>query len=294
MFRMDAKSQIEIKIEGLYKSFGDNEVLRGIDLELFRGEIIAIVGRSGCGKTVLLNTILGEYPFDKGDIRIFDRSHKEWGLQSLSDFSAINIDSIHKQWGVVFQRNALFSGSVFLNLALWLREIKGMKDEDILPIAERALASVGLPTSREFMEMSNSDLSGGMAKRVAIARAISMDPYVFFYDEPTTGLDPSNAANIHDLIFDIHDSKTDDGSKRTTIIITHDKDLLSRLRPRTIMLHDGKVHFDGPFEAFKNSDSEVIVPYFKMMPVLQDRFGKEIEIDSGTVGRRGLIVAANK
>jgi phospholipid/cholesterol/gamma-HCH transport system ATP-binding protein len=291
---MGVKSRIEIQIEGLHKSFGDNEVLSGIDLEIYRGQIIAIVGRSGCGKTVLLNTIMGEYTFDKGNIRIFDRSQKECGLQSLSDLSAIDIDNIHKHWGVVFQRNALFSGSVFFNVALWLREVKGMSDTDVLPIAERALASVGLPTSQEFMEKSNSDLSGGMAKRLAIARAIAMDPYVFFYDEPTTGLDPSNAANIHDLIFDIHDRKTDDSSKRTTIIITHDKDLLSRLRPRTVMLHDGRVYFDGPFEAFEKSDSDVILPYFKMMPVLQDRFGKEIVIEPDTVGRRGLDDAGNK
>lgn len=287
---MDAKSQIEIEIEGLHKSFGDNQVLKGIDLELYSGEIIAIVGQSGCGKTVLLNTILGQYPFDKGVIRIFDRSHKECGLKSLSDFSQINIDNIHKHWGVVFQRNALFSGSVFFNIALWLREIKGMRDQDILPIAKRALASVGLPTDEEFLQTSNSDLSGGMAKRLAIARAIAMDPYVFFYDEPTTGLDPSNAANIHDLIFTIHDHNTEDGSKRTSIIITHDKDLLSRLRPRTIMLHQGKVHFDGPFGDFKNSQSDVIAPYFKMMPVLQDRFGKELELEPNIANRKGLIV----
>lgn len=290
MLHMDEKQQIEIQIENLYKSFDDHAVLRGIELELYSGEIIAIVGGSGCGKTVLLNSILGQYPIDEGIIRILDRTHKEWKLKNLDDFNEIEIDDIHKHWGVVFQRNALFSGSVFFNIALWLKEIKGMEEDTIYPIAEHALASVGLPNDKRFMEKSNSDLSGGMAKRLAIARAIAMDPYIFFYDEPTTGLDPTSSANIHDLIFDIHDSEMQDGSKRTSIIITHDKDLLGRLRPRTIMLHQGKVHFDGPFEEFETSDSEVIRPYFKMMPVLNDRFREEVVIEPDLSKRKGLIV----
>ena len=287
---MDTESQVEIQIEDLYKSFDGNTVLQGIDLELYSGEIIALVGGSGCGKTVLLNSILGQYSFDKGVIQIFDRTHKQWELKSLNDFSGLEIDNIHKHWGVVFQRNALFSGSVFFNLALWLREIKGMEDDAIKPIAERALASVDLPNDKQFMKKSSSDLSGGMAKRLAIARAISMDPYVFFYDEPTTGLDPTSSANIHELIFNIHDTDMEDGTKRTSIIITHDKDLLGRLRPRTIMLHQGKIHFDGPFDEFEISQSVVIRPYFEMMPVLQDRFREEVEIKPDLSKRKGLVV----
>jgi phospholipid/cholesterol/gamma-HCH transport system ATP-binding protein len=287
---MGTASQIEFKIEGLHKSFDVHSVLQGINLELYSREIIAIVGASGCGKTVLLNSILGQYAIDKGIIRILDRTHKKWELKSLDDFNELEIDNIHKHWGVVFQRNALFSGSVFFNIALWLREIKGMDDNAISPIAKRALASVDLPNDKQFMDKSSSDLSGGMAKRLAIARAISMDPYVFFYDEPTTGLDPTSAANIHDLIFDIHDADMANGSKRTSIIITHDKDLLSRLRPRTTMLHQGIVHFDGPFDDFETSQSDVIRPYFEMMPVLQDRFREDVEIEPDLSKRKGLIV----
>ena len=288
---MDAKQQIEIQIEDLYKSFDGHEVLTGIDLEIHTGEIIAIVGGSGCGKTVLLNSILGQYPINKGIIRVLDRSKKKWQLKNLDDFSELEIDDIHKHWGVVFQRNALFSGSVFFNIALWLKEIKGMEDEQIRPIAERALASVGLPTDKTFLEKSGGDLSGGMAKRLAVARAIAMEPYIFFYDEPTTGLDPISSANIHDLVFKIHGTEMDDGTKRTSIIITHDKDLLSRLRPRTIMLHEGKVHFDGPFEEFETSNSDIILPYFKMMPALQDRFREEvIEIEPDLSKRKGLVL----
>lgn len=287
---MNTEPQVEFQIKDLHKSFSGNTVLKGIDLELYSGEMIAIVGGSGCGKTVLLNSILGQYAIDKGYIRILDRTHDVRALKNLDDFSALDIDDIHKHWGVVFQRNALFSGSVYFNIALWLKEIKGLEDDVIKPIAERALASVDLPNDKQFMEESSNALSGGMAKRLAIARAISMDPYVLFYDEPTTGLDPASSTNIHDLIFNIHNSNMEDGSKRTTIIITHDKDLLSRLRPRTIMLHQGKVHFDGSFDKFEKSQSDVIRPYFEMMPVLHKQFQKETGIEVNLSKRKGLLV----
>jgi phospholipid/cholesterol/gamma-HCH transport system ATP-binding protein len=287
---MRPDAQTEIQIEGLHKYFGDNKVLQGIDLEFKSGELIAIVGGSGCGKTVLLNTILGQYAPDQGTIRILDRSRKKWILKNLADFSEFEIDNIHKHWGVVFQRNALFSGSVYFNIALWLREIKGMDDETILPIAKHALEAVGLPSDAVFLQTSNNDLSGGMAKRLAIARAISMDPYLFFYDEPTTGLDPVSSAHIHDLIYSIHNALAGDGSGKTSIIITHDKDLLTRLRPRVIMLHQGKVHFDGLFEKFQASDSDVIRPYFKIMPLLQGRSAPGTSIDPDLSKRRGLVI----
>jgi len=281
---------IEIEIRGLYKSFGSNEVLRGIDLEFFTGEITAIVGGSGCGKTVLLNTILGQYPPDKGTIRVLDRTSDSTTLKDLSEFNELEIDDIHRHWGVVFQRNALFSGSVFFNIALWLREIKGMHDDEIMPIAVHALEEVGLPTNRAFLDRGCNDLSGGMAKRLAIARAISMDPFVLFYDEPTTGLDPTSSANIHNLVYSIHNSNKSGEHRKTTIIISHDKDLLTRLRPRTVMLYDGKVFFDGPFEEFEASESEIIRPYFDLMPVLQGRSRESEAIEPDLAGRKGLIV----
>ena len=287
---MDNESQVEFQIKDLHKSFDGNTILKGIDLELYSGEMIAVVGSSGCGKTVLLNSILGQYSFDKGSISILDRTHENWNLKNLNDFSALDIDDIHRHWGVVFQRNALFSGSVYFNIALWLKEIKGLEDDLIKSIAESALASVDLPNDKQFMEKSSNALSGGMAKRLAIARAISMDPYVLFYDEPTTGLDPASSTNIHELIFNIHNTNMEDGSKRTSIIITHDKDLLSRLRPRTIMLHHGKFHFDGPFDEFEKSRSDVIRPYFEMMPVLHKQMSEDKEVDASLYKRKGLLV----
>lgn len=260
-------SKTEIRIEALYKSFGDNAVLRGIDLELYQREVIAVVGGSGCGKTVLLNHILRQLIPDSGRVKVVDHSDPESPLVDLAEVGEFELEKIFQHWGVVFQRNALFSTTVLGNIALWLREVKGLEEDAILPIARRSLKSVGLGSEDTFLDQPSEKLSGGMAKRLAVARAIAMDPAVIFYDEPTTGLDPSSCAQIHNLIYDMHYAV----EHRTTLIITHDKDLLQRLRPRTIMLHEGKVFFDGPFEKFKEAKSEIIRPYFDIMPLLQER-----------------------
>jgi len=257
---------IEIQIEGLSKAFGDHRVLRGIDLEVKRGEMVAFIGGSGCGKTVLLNHVLGKLEPDEGVVRVADHERDGAPLVDLADLNTSDMDILHTHWGVVFQMNALFSGSVFDNIRLWLHEIKHLEDEDIVPIARGVLAAVALDNSDDFLGTDVNSLSGGMAKRLAVARALSMNPDAIFYDEPTTGLDPTSAAQIQDLILETHERDAD--RQRTTIIITHDKDLLNRLKPRTVMLFEGRVFFDGPFEDFAASTSPTIRPYFDLMPVL--------------------------
>ena len=281
---------IEIQITDLYKSFNDEKVLEGVNLSIMTGEMIAIVGGSGCGKTVLFNTILGQYPVDNGKILVNDRTHGSGDLKDITSFNNLEIDDIHKHWGVVFQKNALFSGTVYKNIALWLYEVKGLDDDAILPIAQSALRDVGLPYDQDFLDTAQSDLSGGMAKRLAIARAIAMDPYVIFYDEPTTGLDPSSSEQIYKLIQKTHNTKLHDGSSRTSLIITHDKDLLSQLRPRIAMLHQGKIYFDGPFEDFENADSDIIRPYFELMPILDQRYMEDIPKIPEPNNRRGILM----
>lgn len=258
-------SDIEISIKGLKKGFDGKAVLDCIDLDIYRGEIVAIVGGSGCGKTVLLNNILGQLKPDAGQILVASLEGGNGPLADLSKVDEHELGLIHTHWGVVFQNNALFSGSVLDNMALWLDEIKHMEQDKILPIAKSALKAVGLPENDDFLSQVVSDLSGGMAKRLAVARAIAMNPDVIFYDEPTTGLDPTSAMQIQDLIVATHNKN------RTTIIITHDKDLLKRLKPRIVMLHGGNMYFDGTLEEFEKSDSKFIRPYFHLMVSLQQR-----------------------
>ena len=262
---------VEIRIEGLSKAFDGRVVLDDIDLEIARRDIVAVVGGSGCGKTVLLNHVLGLLAPDSGRVQVADHARPGAPLVDVAGLSEQARDDIHNHWGVVFQRNALFSGSVLNNIALWLKEVKGLGDADVLPIARAVLSAVDLPSDTDFLAAATTSLSGGMAKRLAVARALAMDPIVIFYDEPTTGLDPTSAAHIQDLILDAHAKPGPGDVARTTVIITHDKDLLNRLHPRIVMLHREHVIFDGPFEAFEASDSPVIRPYFDLMPVLHAR-----------------------
>lgn len=121
------------------------------------------------------------------------------------------------------------------------------------------------------MIMEREELSGGMAKRVAVTRATALDPALIFYDEPTTGLDPEHAEQIQKLVASVHLRKSDLGIQKTSVIVTHDTALLSRLQPRVIMLHDGKVWFDGSTEAFRGVDSDIVRPYVELMPALHGR-----------------------
>jgi phospholipid/cholesterol/gamma-HCH transport system ATP-binding protein len=263
---------IEIRVEDLHKAFDGHRVLRGIDLEIRAGEIVAIVGGSGCGKTVLLNHILAQLRPDRGRVLVADHSRTPPELRDIADLDDLALLDVHAHWGVVFQRNALFSGSVLDNIGLWLSDIKNLDDAEIVKIARRVLKAVALPIDDEFLDTPTESLSGGMAKRLAVARALAMDPAVMFYDEPTTGLDPTSASQIQDLIMTTHGADGDlGGGARTTLIITHDKDLLGRLEPRVVMLHEGRVAFDGPFARFKTAADPIIRPYFELMPVLHRR-----------------------
>lgn len=261
----------EIRIDDLHKSFNEHPVLSGVSLGINRGDLTAIVGGSGCGKTVLLKHILRQLQPDRGRVLIADHERPDHALVDIADLTEEEMDRLRTHWAVVFQRNALFSGSVFENIALWFREVKGMTDSGIRPLAVGALESVGFRDIDALLNKDRDELSGGMAKRVAVARALSMDPILMFYDEPTTGLDPTHAAQIHRLILETHERPTGREIPRTTVIITHDKDLLHRLEPRIIMLHEGRVFFDGTYGQFEQSDSEIIHPYFDLMPILHRR-----------------------
>jgi phospholipid/cholesterol/gamma-HCH transport system ATP-binding protein len=265
-----ANPSIEIRIQGLCKSFGEHLVLKEIDLEICRGELVAIVGGSGCGKTVLMKHMIGQLQPDRGKVFIADHETAGGRLVDLSTLSEAEMDHLRRHWAVVFQKNALYGGTVFENISLALIDVQGMDESVARRRAAEVLRAVALDPDI-VLDRRRDELSGGMAKRVALARALVLDPMLMFYDEPTTGLDPVHAEQIHDLIKEVHNRPAGDGGLRTTIIVTHDAQLLFRLKPRVIMLYGGGVLFDGSALEFESSTSPVIKPYLDFMPFLHRR-----------------------
>lgn len=281
---------VEIQVDDLRKSFRRHEVLCGITTRVHRGQIVAIVGASGSGKTVFLDHLVGLLRPDSGRILVADHDAPPTPdgppMVDLTAISDDQLDRIRIRWAVVFQRNALFSGTVRDNIALWLREHTDLTEQQIDLRIRTSLAAAALDTA-DVIDKDRDALSGGMAKRVAIARAIAIDPLVIFYDEPTTGLDPIVAGQIHDLIWRVHHqpvgrlfgsarpAPNQPPEVRTSVIVTHDKDLLRRIRPRVLMLHEGRLIFDGPYEKFgtpgPDGGGEPAQRYLASMPVLHAR-----------------------
>jgi phospholipid/cholesterol/gamma-HCH transport system ATP-binding protein len=264
---------VEIRIENLHKAFGSRRVLDGVNLEVRSGEMIAIVGGSGNGKSTLLRQIIGLDHPDGGRVLIADHESKDSPLVDLAMLKTVGMKSLERHWAVVFQGNALLSGqTVGFNIGLPLREVQNLDESTVRTKVQNVLREVALDPDKD-LTLTTDQLSGGMAKRVAIARALALDPILLFYDEPTTGLDPQVAEKIQDLIGSVHRGKAASGFARTTLIITHDKEMLFRLQPRVIMLDAGRIVFDGTYADFGRSDSPGIRPYFDLMPKLQQRVG---------------------
>jgi phospholipid/cholesterol/gamma-HCH transport system ATP-binding protein len=261
----------EIQIERLSKSFGSHRVLDGINLVVDSGEMIAIVGGSGTGKTTLLRHIIAlEHP-DQGRVLLADHESVGSPLVDLATLDPESMERIERHWAVVFQGNALLGGrSVEANISLPLREVQHLDESTIRSKVRDALREVALDPEKD-LDLTVDQLSGGMAKRVAIARALALDPVLLLYDEPTTGLDPQVAEQIQFLIKSTHFKKTPTGFPRTSVFVTHDKDMLYRLQPRIIMLDGEHIVFDGSYGDFQNSDSPIIRPYFDLMPHLHSR-----------------------
>lgn len=244
-----------IEISNLYKSFGEKSVLSGIDLKINQGERLCIIGKSGCGKSVLIKLITGLLKPDAGNI-IFD------GID-IGNANNDTLFNIRKRIGYVFQNSALFdSYDVFTNVVLPLYE-HGEKDwKKLEHRAKEVLSGVGLLPPYEEVETASyqkewdilskvkpADLSGGMKKRVGVARALVGKPEYIFYDEPTTGLDPITSEQIDKLIIDI-----DKNLDVTSIIITHDLYTVYHLAENVVMLEDGKIIFSGSTDELKKSE----------------------------------------
>jgi phospholipid/cholesterol/gamma-HCH transport system ATP-binding protein len=232
-----------IHIENLRKTFGENEVLRGVNLDVKQGESLVIIGRSGCGKSVLLKHVNGLITADVGRIEVFGEA---WG-----DIKGKRIAEIRKKIGMLFQSAALLDSlSVAENVGLGLKESFGLSNENIAAIVNEKLDMVGMGGTGELYPAS---LSGGMRKRVGLARAIATNPDIVLYDEPTTGLDPITADMINDLILELHD-KLD----ITSISVTHDMTAAYKTAQRIVMLYDGVIEYEGTPEQIRNSGNEIV------------------------------------
>lgn len=237
-----------IVIEELYKSFGKEKVLSGLNLELFEQENLVVLGKSGSGKSVLIKLIVSLLESDSGAIKVFD--------QNVLDFGRKELAGLRQKIGFLFQSGALYdSMSVRDNLEFALRRVKKeLSEEEIDQKVKEVLENVGLSDS---IDKIPSQLSGGMRKRIALARTIIVDPMIILYDEPTTGLDPATSDEISTLILEIQKKY-----KTSSIIITHDIACARKVANRLVMLKDGKVYKEGKIADFENSDDEIINSFF--------------------------------
>ncbi len=237
-----------IVVKGLVNRFGTQTVHDHLDMTLNRGEILGLVGGSGSGKSVLLRTILGLNIPKEGEV-----------LVDGTDMLKLSADEkleMQKRWGVLFQNGALFSGLTVLdNVALPLREHTGLSDREIDDLARLKLQMVGLKP--EAAEKYPSQLSGGMVKRAALARALALDPEILFFDEPTAGLDPIAAAAFDQLTTSLRDAMN-----LSVLIITHDLDTLTGICDRIAMLVDKKVE-TGTLDDMLKSSHPWIKEYFQ-------------------------------
>lgn len=238
-----------IRVQGLRKRFGVQEVLRGVDLDIATGEIMIVIGRSGGGKSVLLKHLIGLLRPDAGAV-----------LVDGTDITRLRgraLDRVRERYGVVFQGGALFdSMSVFDNVAFPLREKKGRRAaSEIQGRVEEKLEQVGLAG----MGAKNpAEISGGMRKRVAIARALVTEPEIVFFDEPTTGLDPILVNTIHHLIVELHRK-----FRFTAVMVSHEIPEIFEIADRVAMLHDGVIAEVGPPDALRNSTNPVVQQFIR-------------------------------
>ena len=232
-----------IRINDLHKSYGDQPVLRGVNLEIRDGETLVILGRSGSGKSVLVKHLLGLNVPDEGSI-LMDGDE-------VVGLSGSDLFRLRRRFGYLFQGAALFDSlTVGENVGLGLKENTKLSDAEIAEIVSERLRWVGM---EGVEDKKPAELSGGMKKRVGLARAIAMDPDVVIYDEPTTGLDPIMADAIGDLILDLKKRL-----KITSVVVTHDMTSCFKIADRVAMLYEGKIIFNGNTDDLRRTDDAVV------------------------------------
>ncbi|EGK62720.1 toluene tolerance efflux ABC superfamily ATP binding cassette transporter, ABC protein [Centipeda periodontii DSM 2778] len=239
-----------IRLNNVKKRFGDKEALKGISLTINKGETIAIIGGSGSGKSTLLRLMIGLDRPTSGEIYI--------GGDNITAMNENALDRVRLRMGMVFQYSALFdSMSVGENVAFGLREHTDKSNNEIARIVAEKLELVGLPDAASLMPQ---ELSGGMKKRVGLARAIATDPEIIFYDEPSSGLDPIMTAKIDELIIDMQ-RKLD----VTSVVVTHDMASASRISDRIAMIYDGELIAVDTAERFQDIKDERVQAFFRTL-----------------------------
>lgn len=237
-----------IAITNLYKSFGENEVLKGINLTVQDGENLVILGRSGSGKSVTIKCLVGLVKVDEGEIKIFDNE--------ITTLDNEQINEIRTSIGFMFQNGALYdSMSVRQNLRFTLKHhTQKLEESDIESKISEALESVGLA---EAIDKMPAELSGGMKKRIALARAIIIKPKIILYDEPTSGLDTITSREISELILSVQKKY-----KTSSIIITHDMACAKTTGNRILILQEGQIKAEGTYAELEKSEDEWVHSFF--------------------------------
>jgi len=238
-----------VAVEHLRKSFGSQTVLNGISLTVSRGETLAVLGRSGTGKSVLLKLIIGLEKPDSGSVRIHG--------QDIAGLALDRLGEIRKKMGFLFQHAALYDSlTVEQNVAFPLEHHrKQMSKSERSDRVKQLLAEVGMEGSLEKMP---SDLSGGMQKRVGLARALALEPDILLLDEPTAGLDPISSGEIDDLVLTLQEQY-----RMASIVVTHDLHSAKTVADRLALLHKGSVAIEGTFEDLRNSDVECVKDFLR-------------------------------
>ena len=249
-----------IRIQRLYKRFGSQPVLRGIDLDIATGEIMVVIGRSGGGKSVLLKHLIGLLRPDAGTVAVDGTE--------ITRLRGAELDRVRERYGVVFQGGALFdSMSVADNVAFPLQEKSRLKPAEIKSRVEEKLEQVGLS---DMGHKNPAEISGGMRKRVAIARALVTEPEIVFFDEPTTGLDPILVNTIHHLIVELHRK-----FRFTAVMVSHEIPEIFEIADRVAMLHEGVIVEVGAPEAIRASANPIVQQFIRgdieMVPAGQRR-----------------------
>jgi phospholipid/cholesterol/gamma-HCH transport system ATP-binding protein len=241
--------ELVIEIKGLQKSFGEKQVLKDINLQLKKGENVVVLGRSGTGKSVTIQCIIGLLKPDAGTLKVFG--------YEVTDLSDAELKQMRTKMGFLFQSGALYdSMTVRENLEFPLTRVLKITDQDeIDKRVEAALDGVGLLDAIDKMP---SDLSGGMRKRAGLARTIIVDPEIMLYDEPTTGLDPITSREISELILEIQKKY-----KTSSLIITHDMECARLASDRVIVMSDGKYIEEGTFDELHKSKNKIVASFFR-------------------------------